>query len=106
MEDEAEGFEITYFPVLECVLIDPELLKKALRPDTGLVSIFMTCKTEMGVIQPIERMCQDQENVIPLDVIVMNIEKCPKDVRMLYVRTGYVPASTLSPLERDLMSGL
>ncbi len=59
----------------------------------------------MGVIQPIERMCQDQENVIPLDVIVMNIEKCPKDVRMLYVRTGYVPASTLSPLERDLMSG-
>ena len=64
VEDEAEGFEITYFPVLECVLIDPDLLKKAIRPDTGLVSIFMTCKTEIGVIQPIERMCQDQENVL------------------------------------------
>jgi cysteine desulfurase len=47
------GFEVTYLPVDSRGLVDPEDLRKALTPETTLVSI-MAVNNEVGVIQPLE----------------------------------------------------
>jgi cysteine desulfurase len=51
-ELERQGFEVTYLDVRENGLIDLEVFKAALRPDTILVSV-MFVNNEIGVIQPI-----------------------------------------------------
>jgi cysteine desulfurase len=51
-ELERQGFEATYLDVQDNGLIDMEVFKGALRPDTILVSI-MFVNNEIGVIQPI-----------------------------------------------------
>ena len=54
---EKEGFEITKVPVSEEGLVDAESIRKALRPDTILVSI-MYANNEIGTIQPIAEIGQ------------------------------------------------
>lgn len=51
-ELEREGFEVTYLDVREDGLIDLDVFRAALRPDTILVSV-MFVNNEIGVIQPI-----------------------------------------------------
>ena len=51
---ETKGFDVTYLPVLPDGLIDLELLEKAIRPDTILVSVMLV-NNEIGVIQPIKQ---------------------------------------------------
>jgi cysteine desulfurase len=51
-ELEREGYEVTYLDVLENGLLDLEVLKAALRPDTILVSV-MYVNNEIGVIQDV-----------------------------------------------------
>jgi cysteine desulfurase len=51
-ELERQGFEVTYLDVKEDGLLDLEVLKAAVRPDTVLVSIMMV-NNEIGVIQDI-----------------------------------------------------
>jgi len=50
---EQRGFEVTYLPVDGQGLIDPDDLKRALRPNTKLISIMMA-NNETGVLQPVE----------------------------------------------------
>ncbi len=50
---EKQGFKVTYVPVDEHGIIDPEQVARSLRPDTVLVSI-MHANNEVGTIQPIE----------------------------------------------------
>ena len=50
---EKHGFEVTYVPVSDKGLIDPEDIRKAIREDTALVTI-MYANNEIGTIQPIE----------------------------------------------------
>ena len=50
---EKHGFEVTYIPVSDKGLIDPEDIKKAIREDTAFVTI-MYANNEIGTIQPIE----------------------------------------------------
>ncbi len=51
----AEGFEVTRVPVDRHGLVDPDDLRRALRPDTTLVSI-MHANNEIGTIEPIEEL--------------------------------------------------
>ncbi|HPG63011.1 MAG TPA: IscS subfamily cysteine desulfurase, partial [Casimicrobium sp.] len=52
-ELERQGFEVTYLDVKDNGLIDMEVFKAALRPDTIVVSV-MWVNNEIGVIQPIK----------------------------------------------------
>ena len=52
-ELERQGFEVTYLDVKEDGLIDMDVFKAALRPDTIVVSV-MWVNNEIGVIQPIK----------------------------------------------------
>ncbi|HRC60973.1 MAG TPA: IscS subfamily cysteine desulfurase, partial [Candidatus Propionivibrio aalborgensis] len=51
-ELERGGFEVTYLDVKESGLLDLDVFKAALRPDTILVSVMLV-NNEIGVIQPI-----------------------------------------------------
>ena len=51
-ELERQGFEATYLDVKEDGLVDLDVLKAAIRPDTVLVSVLFV-NNEIGVIQPI-----------------------------------------------------
>lgn len=51
------GFDVTYLDVNEEGVIDMEELKKALRPDTALVSIMMV-NNEVGSIMPIQEIAE------------------------------------------------
>ncbi|WP_370637526.1 IscS subfamily cysteine desulfurase [Cupriavidus sp. AU9028] len=51
-ELERQGFEVTYLDVMENGLIDMEVFKQAIRPDTILVSVMLV-NNEIGVIQDI-----------------------------------------------------
>ena len=50
---EEHGFDVTYLPVQTNGIIDLEELKRAIRPDTLMVSVIMV-HNEIGVIQPIK----------------------------------------------------
>jgi cysteine desulfurase len=105
---EQEGFSVTYLPVQTNGLVDLDVLRKALREDTVLVSI-MAVNNEIGVIQPLAQigaLCREHGvffhtdaaqafGKIPLDVEAMNIDLMsisghkiygPKGIGALYVR--------------------
>ncbi len=128
---EAEGFEVTYLPVQKNGVIDLEQFEKALRPDTGLVSV-MYVNNEIGVIQPmreIGEMCRrrkiffhtDAAQAVGKIAVDVNRDKIdlmsisghkiygPKGVGALYVRRK--PRVRLEPIqsgggqERGMRSG-
>ena len=68
-ELERQGFEVTYLDVQDNGLIDLEVFKAALRPDTILVSV-MFVNNEIGVIQPIAEIgeiCRDKGIIFHVD---------------------------------------
>ena len=68
-ELERQGFEVTYLDVLENGLLDLEVFKAALRPDTILVSV-MFVNNEIGVIQPIAEIgeiCREKGIIFHVD---------------------------------------
>ncbi|MCK2125873.1 IscS subfamily cysteine desulfurase [Thauera aromatica] len=68
-ELEREGFEATYLDVQENGLIDLEVLKAAIRPDTILVTV-MFVNNEIGVVQPIAEigeLCREKGIVFHVD---------------------------------------
>ena len=68
-ELERQGFEVTYLDVQDNGLVDLNVLKAALRPDTILVSV-MFVNNEIGVIQPIAEIgeiCREKGIIFHVD---------------------------------------
>ena len=68
-ELEREGFEATYLDVKENGLVDLEVLKAAIRPDTVVVSV-MFVNNEVGVVQPIAEIgeiCREKGVIFHVD---------------------------------------
>lgn len=68
---EKQGFSVTWLPVDSDGLVDPQDVRRALRPDTILVSIMMA-NNEIGTIQPIKeiaRICREAGVVFHSDAV-------------------------------------
>ena len=75
---EKRGYEITYLPVDEYGSVSIDELKKAIRPDTILISV-MFANNEIGTIEPIRE-----------------IGEVAKEIRIVSGRTAFFNASTLT----------
>ena len=107
---EKRGFEVTYLDVDEEGVVNPEELKKAIRPDTILISI-MFANNEIGTIEPIKEIgaIAREHGIlfhtdavqayahVPINVDEYNIDMLsssghklngPKGIGFLYIRTG------------------
>jgi cysteine desulfurase len=83
---EREGFEATYLGVRDDGLIDMDVFKAALRPDTILVSVMMV-NNEIGVIQPIAEIgeiCREKGIIFHVDA-AQATGKVPIDLQALKV---------------------
>ena len=78
---EKQGFEATYLPVDGHGMVDPDDVRRALRPDTIVVSI-MHANSEVGTIQPVAAIGRlTREREIPFHVdAVQTFGKLPLDV--------------------------
>jgi cysteine desulfurase len=131
-ELEERGWEVTYLPVDEYGMVDPDDVQNAIRDDTTLISIMMA-NNEVGTIAPVKEIgaIAREHDVkfhtdaaqclghIPIDVDEMNIDlmsasahKCygPKGIGLLYRRRSR-PRVNVKPQmfggghERGLRSG-
>ena len=81
---EAQGFGLTCVGVDEHGVVDPDEVRRAIRPDTLAISI-MHANSEVGTLQPIETIARiAREHDVPLHVdAVQTFGKLPIDVNAL-----------------------
>jgi cysteine desulfurase len=98
-ELERQGFEVSYLDVKEDGLLDFELLKATIRPDTILVSV-MFVNNEIGVIQDIPAigaLCREKGIIFHVDAaqatgkVDIDIKKLPVDLMSLASHKTYGP---------------
>ncbi len=83
---EAQGFDVTYIGVDAHGMVDPDEVRRAIRPDTIAISI-MHANSEVGTLQPIGAIGRlAREHAIPFHVdAVQTLGKIPLDVEALGV---------------------
>ncbi|OZI22850.1 cysteine desulfurase [Bordetella genomosp. 7] len=98
-ELERQGFEVTYLDVRDDGLIDLDVFKSALRPDTVLVSVMMV-NNEIGVIQDIETLgeiCREKGIVFHVDAaqatgkVAIDLQKLKVDLMSFSAHKTYGP---------------
>ena len=98
-EMERQGFDATYLDVKENGLLDLDVLRAAIRPDTVLVSV-MAVNNEIGVIQDIEsigKICREKGVVFHVDAaqatgkILIDLSKLPVDLMSFSAHKTYGP---------------
>ena len=96
---EREGFEVTYLDVLENGLLDLDVLKAAIRPDTILVSV-MFVNNETGVIQDIAtigEICREKGIIFHVDAaqatgkVEIDVQTLKVDLMSLASHKSYGP---------------
>jgi cysteine desulfurase len=126
---EKQGFDVTWLPVSNHGLVDPDDVRKALRPDTALITI-MHANNEIGTVEPIEEIGRiaaeadvyfHSDGVQSTGKIPVNVKKLgvdlysisahkihgPKGVGALFIKKGTVlkPMMTGGGHERNRRSG-
>ena len=98
-EMERQGFEATYLNVKENGLLDLDVLRAAIRPDTVLVSV-MAVNNEIGVIQDIEaigKICRENGVIFHVDAaqatgkMPIDLSKLPVDLMSFSAHKTYGP---------------
>ncbi len=98
-ELEREGFDVTYLDVKDDGLIDLDVFKAALRPDTILVSV-MSVNNEIGVVQDIEtigEICREKGIIFHVDAaqatgkIGIDLQKLKVDLMSFSAHKTYGP---------------
>ncbi len=98
-ELERQGFEATYLDVLENGLVDLDVFKSALRPDTIVVSILYV-NNEIGVIQPIAEIgeiCRERGIIFHVDAaqatgkVVVDLQTLKVDLMSFCAHKTYGP---------------
>ncbi|WP_354677328.1 IscS subfamily cysteine desulfurase [Cupriavidus plantarum] len=98
-ELERQGFEVTYLDVKDDGLIDMDMFKAALRPDTILVSVMLV-NNEIGVIQDIEQIgeiCREKGIIFHCDAaqatgkVTIDLSKLKVDLMSFSAHKTYGP---------------
>ena len=98
-ELERQGFEVTYLDVQENGLLDLEVFKAAIRPDTILASV-MFVNNEIGVIQDmaaIGAICREKGVIFHVDAaqatgkVAIDVQALPIDLMSLASHKSYGP---------------
>ena len=81
---ESFGFTVTYLPIDEYGMVDPEAVRGAITPETCLISV-MHANNEVGSINPVEeiaRIAHEHGSLFHTDA-VQTVGKIPVDVRSM-----------------------
>lgn len=120
---EKNGYEVSYVGVDFSGRVNPEDIRKLLRPDTILVSV-MHSNNEVGTLQPIKEIgtlckksdilfhCDASQSIgkVPLDVKELNVDfltitghklYAPKGIGALYMRQGIIIESLIHGVSQE-----
>jgi len=98
-ELERSGFEVTYLDVMENGLLDFEVFKAAIRPDTILASVMLV-NNEIGVVQDVValgNLCRERNVLFHVDAaqgsgkVDIDVTKWPVDMMSLSAHKTYGP---------------